>query len=208
MLTFALTLTKDRFVSSVTETTVLYSESGNSVTLRCSSAECPSSIEGFSGMYLNKKFMELEEVLYRSFKHGRPNSVALQEPFKNRIQVDGTLQDQNITISNLSVHDSDFYSCVFASFPDRKVRCNTYLLAVKGSYFFHTAYKLQRRVSAYLLTFIHVICSLINGFYIGNNLLCCIQIYYYKCIINSSYRVAGKSRRTLQDYLDFCINWP
>lgn len=126
MSTFALT-----FVSPAAETTVLYRESGDSITLRCSSAGCASSIEGFSGMYLNKKFMELEEVLYRSFKHGRP--VTVGGPFKNRTEVDGTLLDQNITIGNLTVYDSGFYSCVFADYPDGKVQCNTYLLAVRGA---------------------------------------------------------------------------
>lgn len=131
MLTFALTS-----VSSAT--TVLHSESGNSITLRCSLAGCASSIEGFSGTYLNKKFRELGEVLYRSFKQGRPNSVTVRGPFKNRTQVDGTLQDQNITIRSLTVCDTGFYSYVFAGFPNREVQCNTYLLAVRGARFFHT----------------------------------------------------------------------
>ncbi|XP_075899047.1 uncharacterized protein LOC142899359 [Nelusetta ayraudi] len=114
------------------ETIVLYRESGDGVTLRCSLAECSSSIEGFSGMYLYKKFIVLEEVLYHSSKPGSPTVVTPREPFKNRTQVDGTLQDQNITIGNLTVHDSGFYSCVFISFPEGKVKCNTYMLAVKG----------------------------------------------------------------------------
>lgn len=83
-------------------------------------------------MYLYKTFMEHEEVLYRRSKPGRPTLVTPREPFKNRTQVDGSLQDQNITIGNLTVHDSGFYCCVFISFPDRRVKCNTYMLAVKG----------------------------------------------------------------------------
>lgn len=83
-------------------------------------------------MYLYKKFMELEEVLYRK------SSFMPREPFIDRVQVEGTLRDQNITIRNLSVHDSGFYSCSYIDFPDREVECNTYLLAVKGAYFFRS----------------------------------------------------------------------
>lgn len=86
-------------------------------------------------MYLYKKFMVHEEVLYHRSKPGRQTLVTPREPFKNRTQVDGTLQDQNITIGNLTVHDSGFYSCVFIHFPEREVKCNTYMLAVKGVYF-------------------------------------------------------------------------
>lgn len=124
---------------------MLYSESGNSVRLRCSAAECNTSLEGFSGMYLYKKFVEgEEEVLYHSFKEGREEVVTPGEAFENRTQVDGTLQDKNITISNLSVHDSGIYSCEFAKLPNQRARCSTYLLAVKGALFFHTV---QTRVS-------------------------------------------------------------
>lgn len=121
---------------SVTETVLLYRESGDGVTLRCSYAECSGGVEGFSGMYLYKKFVVREEVLYHHSKPGRPSLVTPRGPFRNRTRVDGTLQDHSITIGNLTVHDSGFYSCVYTCFPDKEVECNTYMLAVKGVYFF------------------------------------------------------------------------
>lgn len=134
---------------------MLYSESGNSIRLRCAAAECNTSVEGFSGMYLYKKFMEgEEEVLYHSFKEGREKVVTPGKAFENRTQVDGTLQDQDITISNLSVHDSGLYSCEFAKLQPERVRCNSYLLAVNGALFFHTVQTWVPLLNVLVYTFI------------------------------------------------------
>ncbi|XP_051240205.1 uncharacterized protein LOC127354356 [Dicentrarchus labrax] len=114
------------------DNTAVYKESGESITLECSSAGCPSSIEGYTGMYLYHEFKELDEVLYFHSKPGTADKITPRPRYKNRTQTEGPLKNHTITISNLTVDDTGLYRCAFIKFPGDKVRCNVYTLIVGG----------------------------------------------------------------------------
>ncbi|XP_068583250.1 T-cell antigen CD7-like [Cebidichthys violaceus] len=110
------------------ESNAMWRESGENVTLRCSSAGCSSSIEGYEGMYLYQNHTEQIEVFYCNTMAG----VTEASGFKDRIQTAGSLKNLIVTISNLTVNDSGFYSCVFIKFQSPAVQCSVYPLFVKG----------------------------------------------------------------------------
>uniref|UniRef100_A0A8C4GGU8 Immunoglobulin subtype domain-containing protein n=1 Tax=Dicentrarchus labrax TaxID=13489 RepID=A0A8C4GGU8_DICLA len=119
----------------IVNNTAVYKESGESITLECSSAGCPSSIEGYTGMYLYHEFKELDEVLYFHSKPGTADKITPRPRYKNRTQTEGPLKNHTITISNLTVDDTGLYRCAFIKFPGDKVRCNVYTLIVGGAFF-------------------------------------------------------------------------
>ncbi|XP_035515530.1 uncharacterized protein LOC118326608 [Morone saxatilis] len=111
----------------------VYKESGESITLECSSAGCPRSIEGYTGMYLYHEFKELDEVLYYHSMPGKADKITPRLRYKGRTQTKGPLKNNTITISNLTVDDTGLYRCVFFKFPSDYVHCKVYTLFVGGA---------------------------------------------------------------------------
>ncbi|KAK9540021.1 hypothetical protein VZT92_002497 [Zoarces viviparus] len=115
------------------ENNAVWRESGENVTLRCSSAGCPSSVEGYEGIYLYHNSTKCRQVLYYNFIGGATDRITPTRSFKDRIQTEGSLKNFNVTISKLTVNDSGFYSCVFIKFQGRDVQCSVYTLFVRGA---------------------------------------------------------------------------
>nr|XP_046266657.1 uncharacterized protein LOC124070623 [Scatophagus argus] len=103
---------------------ILFRGSGENVTLECSYAGCPSSIEGYPGMYLYKDLVKLEEVYYWSER------IILREGYNGRIEEKGLLKNHSIIISNLTVDDTGLYKCVYTKLRSKDITCNVYILAV------------------------------------------------------------------------------
>ncbi|XP_076585714.1 uncharacterized protein LOC143320144 [Chaetodon auriga] len=116
--------------ASADENIVASRASGQSVTFKCSSAGCPNSIEGYTGMYLYWDFKERKEVLFWNSQAGPTDEISPRGGYENRIQINGSLKNHTITISNLTMHDSGLYSCVYTKFPKIKVDCQAHLLLV------------------------------------------------------------------------------
>lgn len=113
------------------ENIALYGEFGKDVTLKCSSEGCPRSIEEHTGMYLYLSFKGMkEEVLYYY------NEVSVREKFQKRTQMKGSLRNNTITISNLTVEDAGSYQCVYTHISEENVRCKVHTLVVRGAFFF------------------------------------------------------------------------
>lgn len=119
-----------QFVFFVTEDIALHRGAGEKVTLECSAAGCPSSIDGHIGMYLYHYFKEKDEVLY--YHSTTYDKITPRERYMNRIQIKGSLRNHTITISNLTLHDSGLYSCVYKKSANKEVKCNLYMLVVAG----------------------------------------------------------------------------
>ncbi|XP_044201493.1 sodium channel subunit beta-3-like isoform X2 [Thunnus albacares] len=118
-------------LSTNAENIAMCRESGESITLKCSSAGCLNNIKEFVGMYLYRSVKNRENVIYY---HPNPNSVDKITPgirYKDRIQTNGSLENHTITISNLTTNDSGVYSCVYIKFPTGEAQCNVYTVAVK-----------------------------------------------------------------------------
>lgn len=123
------------FFSFVTENTAVYRESGESVTLECSTAGCLSSNEEYVGMYLYKAFKKMDEVLYYHSMPGSSDKINPRKRYKNRVQTNGSLKNHTIVISNLTVDDAGLYSCVYLKLPSDRVKCNVCTLVVRGVFF-------------------------------------------------------------------------
>lgn len=130
----------------MTENIAVYRESGESVTLVCSSAGCLSNNEEYVGMYLYQMFKKMEEVLYYHSMLGLSDKITPRERYKNRIQTSGSLKNHTIAISNLTVDDAGFYSCVYLKLHRGNVKCNVYTLVVRGALFLLLFKKLQLRL--------------------------------------------------------------
>ncbi|XP_067355796.1 uncharacterized protein [Channa argus] len=113
------------------EDVAVFREPGQNVTFNCSSAGCPSSIDGFAGMYLYHDFTSTEEVLYY---HSDPSSekISSRLRYNSRVHKEGFLTNHIITISNLTVNDSGLYRCVYTKTAAIKVNCSVHILVVKG----------------------------------------------------------------------------
>ncbi|XP_029286175.1 uncharacterized protein LOC115007442 [Cottoperca gobio] len=111
----------------------MWRESGENVTLRCSSAGCPSGKKKYDGMYLylNQYHAKQKQVLYYHPCQHSTDKITPGVTFLNRIQTNGSLESNTITISQLTVNDSGFYSCVFQIFPD-EVQCSVHTLFIRG----------------------------------------------------------------------------
>lgn len=117
----------------MTENIAVWRESGENVTLRCSTAGCSGNIEMYDGMYLyHTGHVKRKQVLY--YHAGSTEQINLEDGFKNRTQKEGSLKNHTISISELTVDDSGLYSCVFLSFPD-VVQCSVHTLFVRGVFF-------------------------------------------------------------------------
>ncbi|XP_026216473.1 uncharacterized protein LOC113162518 [Anabas testudineus] len=103
---------------------------GEDVSLECSSAGCPGSIDGFVGMYLYHSLREKEEVLYYH-QDPEPEQITPRPRYKNRVQKEGSLKNHTITISNLTLDDSGVYSCVYKNRLNLDMKCNIYILVVR-----------------------------------------------------------------------------
>ncbi|TNN71023.1 hypothetical protein EYF80_018839 [Liparis tanakae] len=111
------------------ENIAVWRESGENVTLRCTTAGCSGNIEMYDGMYLYHTDREKrKQVLYHA---GSTEQINLEDGYKNRTQKEGSLNNHTISISELTVDDSGLYSCVFLSFPDL-VQCSVHTLFVRG----------------------------------------------------------------------------
>ncbi|KAF1395076.1 hypothetical protein PFLUV_G00007790 [Perca fluviatilis] len=116
------------------ENNAVWREAGKNVTLKCSSAGCPRSIEGSDGMYLyhsqDQDHKQQKEVLYYHPYPGSTDKITPRTGYTGRIETKGSLSNHNITISNLTVNDSGFYSCVYIN--NVHVPCSTYTLFISG----------------------------------------------------------------------------
>lgn len=125
-----------QFASFLTDNNALWRESGENATLKCSSSGCSSSIEGYDGMhlYLYQDQKEPVNVLYYHSYPGSTDKVTPGIRFTDRIQTSGSLKNQTITISRLTVDDSGFYRCVYIRVP-HEVTCSVYTLFIRGEVF-------------------------------------------------------------------------
>lgn len=126
----------------------MYQAPGESVTLECSSAGCPRSIEKHSGMTLYWEYEERGEVLYYHTSPGSADKVTPRKGYENRVQTNGSLKNLTVTISSLTVNDTGFYRCVYTKFPSDRVQCNVHKLFVRGVSFllllkYHTSSSLK-----------------------------------------------------------------
>uniref|UniRef100_A0A3P9DBJ5 Ig-like domain-containing protein n=1 Tax=Maylandia zebra TaxID=106582 RepID=A0A3P9DBJ5_9CICH len=120
--------------SSITESTIIIREPGESITLKCSSEGCPQNNDGYAGMYLYHNFIEQKEVY---FYGNYANSKIMERPrYEGRIESNGAPMNHNITISNLTVDDSGVYTCVYKESADKGVNCNVYTVFVRGEFLF------------------------------------------------------------------------
>lgn len=86
-------------------------------------------------MYLYHDFSKKAEVLYYHLINA-DEKITPRQRYKNRIEKKGSLKNHTITISNLTLKDSGLYSCVYKKEADTEVKCNVYMLAVSGMFFF------------------------------------------------------------------------
>lgn len=93
-------------------------------------------------MYLYCDFREQEEVLYY---HLGPEyeKISLRPKYENRTQKEGSLKNHTITISNLTVNDSGMYSCDYKKDGGDGIKCNVYMLVVRGMFFFFFFFSLH-----------------------------------------------------------------
>ncbi|KAM9857121.1 uncharacterized protein ACBR49_000796 [Aulostomus maculatus] len=120
-------------LASNAENTTMRGRCAENITLECSAAGCPKSIQGCVGMYLYQVFKERKEVLYYHPKASSKDKITPAVRYINRIQTIGSLQNHTITISNLTQEDSGLYSCVYVWFPMAEVQCNVYIIVVEGA---------------------------------------------------------------------------
>lgn len=107
---------------------LIYRESGESVTLKCSARGYFQSRDQYVFMYLYHEFITRDEVFYwPSFS----SSMSPRERYDGRIQSTGVFIDHNVTISNLTVNDSGHYTCVYNELKTAN-KCNEYTLVVRG----------------------------------------------------------------------------
>ncbi|GLD74374.1 uncharacterized protein AKAME5_002570300 [Lates japonicus] len=113
----------------MTEHTVVYRVSGESVTLECSFAESPYSNDELIGMYLYHNAKTQEEVLYY---HSSPGveKISPRVRYSKRVEKKGSLENHTITISNLTVEDSSIYRCVYKKNAQSEDIRNVYILVV------------------------------------------------------------------------------
>ncbi|GLD74373.1 uncharacterized protein AKAME5_002570200 [Lates japonicus] len=113
----------------MTEHTVVYRVSGESVTLECSFAESPNSNDELIGMYLYHNAKTQEEVLYYHSSPG-PEKISPRIRYSKRVEKKGSLKKHTITISNLTVEDSGIYRCVYKKNAQSEDIRNVYMLVV------------------------------------------------------------------------------
>ncbi|XP_071399804.1 uncharacterized protein [Centroberyx affinis] len=111
-------------------------KSGDNFTMECSTKQCstmgcPVDVADHSGMYVYHGLIQREEVLYYYPKPGSTDKITLRRNYWGRVQTQGTLTSNAVTISRLTVRDSGIYACVYHKFPHREVLCNVYVLIVK-----------------------------------------------------------------------------
>ncbi|KAM8878067.1 uncharacterized protein AB9W97_014088 [Spinachia spinachia] len=109
------------------ETSAVWRESGDNVTLRCSSSD-----ERYDGMYLylyQEHMTQVQVVYYPGPQH---NIVTAGARFRGRIHTDGSLRNNTVTISKLTVNDTGFYKCVYLQFGSDETPCSDYTLFVRG----------------------------------------------------------------------------
>lgn len=108
---------------------------GESFTFECSAVGCPTSVEGYGGMYLYRILDQLEEVLYYYHRPESTDKVSLRKNYSERIQTQGSMRKNSITLSNLSTTDNGVYVCAYQKFTVDTVRCSVYGLYVSGECF-------------------------------------------------------------------------
>lgn len=127
----------------VTETNAVWRDSGDNVTLGCSSCD-----KGYDGMYLYL-YREHKPRIQVVYYPESGDETTPGDAFIERIQTNGSLSKHTVTISTLSVNDSGFYKCVYVTFPSGETSCSNYILFVRGkclSVIFLTNYKSADRV--------------------------------------------------------------
>ncbi|XP_058497195.1 uncharacterized protein si:rp71-81e14.2 [Solea solea] len=121
------------FVFTNADNIMLWRESGGNVTLECSYTECPSSIDGFVGMYLyhDSRQQQQEEVLYYH-SSPPPERITPRKRYSNRVEKKGQLENHTVTIRDLNTGDSGVYTCVYITNINIQVTCNVYTLFISG----------------------------------------------------------------------------
>ncbi|XP_026025070.1 uncharacterized protein LOC113023260 [Astatotilapia calliptera] len=117
------------FSYSTSEGTIIITEPGESITLKCSSEECPKNNGRYVGMYLYHRFTEQNEVYY--YRNHVNSKVAVRSRYKGRIESNGAPMNHSITMTNLTVDDSGVYTCVYKESVDKSVECKVYTVFVR-----------------------------------------------------------------------------
>ncbi|XP_040042433.2 uncharacterized protein LOC120825102 isoform X2 [Gasterosteus aculeatus] len=108
------------------ETNAVWRDSGDNVTLGCSSCD-----KGYDGMYLYL-YREHKPRIQVVYYPDSGDETTPGDAFIERIQTNGSLSKHTVTISTLSVNDSGFYKCVYVTFPSGETSCSNYILFVRG----------------------------------------------------------------------------
>ncbi|CAI5679955.1 unnamed protein product [Oreochromis niloticus] len=112
------------------ESTIFITEPGESITLKCSSEECPQNNGQYAGMYLYHRFTEQNEVYF--YSNHVNSKVTLRSRFKGRMESNGAPMNHSITMTNLTVDDSGVYTCVYTESVDKSVECKVYTVFVRA----------------------------------------------------------------------------
>ncbi|XP_031595988.1 sodium channel subunit beta-3-like [Oreochromis aureus] len=112
------------------EGTIIITEPGESITLKCSSEECPQNNGRYPGMYLYHRFTEQNEVYF--YSNHVNSKITVRSRFKGRIESNGAPMNHSITMTNLTVNDSGVYTCVYKESVDKSVECKVYTVFVRA----------------------------------------------------------------------------
>uniref|UniRef100_A0A3B4VFN9 Immunoglobulin domain-containing protein n=1 Tax=Seriola dumerili TaxID=41447 RepID=A0A3B4VFN9_SERDU len=110
------------FSSFMTGITAVWQKSGENMILECSFTKCHRSNNKITGMYLYHNLVEKKEVLY--YYH-ESEEIIPRKGYSGRVEKKGFLENNTVTIRNLTVDDSGVYTCVYD-----EVTCSVYILVV------------------------------------------------------------------------------
>ncbi|XP_022620712.1 uncharacterized protein LOC111236306 [Seriola dumerili] len=102
--------------------TAVWQKSGENMILECSFTKCHRSNNKITGMYLYHNLVEKKEVLY--YYH-ESEEIIPRKGYSGRVEKKGFLENNTVTIRNLTVDDSGVYTCVYD-----EVTCSVYILVV------------------------------------------------------------------------------
>ncbi|XP_056226782.1 immunoglobulin V-set domain-containing protein [Seriola aureovittata] len=138
-------------LSTSAEFTTVRQKSGENVTLECSFTKCQRSNNKTTDMYLYHNLEEKKEVLYYYTDH-ESEKITPRKGYSGRVGKKGSLENNTVTIRNLTVDDSGLYTCVYD-----EVTCNVYILVVSDLLHEESP---ERENNLGLLLIIFAICSI------------------------------------------------